>query len=114
MTARLVVGVTKRKSDESLRYLELLGHLEQVLQAGSAVPQPYWLSASGGTSADAACVRYGPVLERGKTMIDGEKEHIEALVWLVKEGWANWSDRAELANYKQVYPELVAELEKAA
>lgn len=39
-------------------------------------------------------------------MLPGEEEHIKALMWLVREGWATWKDRAELQNYKQVYPEF--------
>lgn len=42
-------------------------------------------------------------------MIDGEKEHIDALIWLVQSGFANWSDRAQLENYKKVYPEYFKE-----
>jgi hypothetical protein len=45
-------------------------------------------------------------------MLDGEKEHIKALIWLVKSGFANWSDRAQLENYKGVYPEVYKELEE--
>lgn len=47
-------------------------------------------------------------------MLEGEREHIESLVWRVENGWANWSDRAELENYRHVYPELIKELTDAA
>lgn len=41
-------------------------------------------------------------------MIPDDKMHIDALLSLEQMGLTNWADRAQLDNYRRVYPEYFA------
>lgn len=38
-------------------------------------------------------------------MIANDKMHIDALLWLEEMGLTNWVDRAQLQNYRMVFPD---------
>lgn len=42
-------------------------------------------------------------------MIADDKMHIDALLWLEGMGMTNWVDKAQLENYRRVYPEYFKE-----